>query len=177
MIQDFTPARTSLASGVVIKQHLLERNKYPQPEVTSSLNDFSGSLDIASISGSAGGVFNQYNGLTNNWGVTQSWTEYIINPYGVDVVSHSSQDEFYNGELSGSEFVVEDGELNPSNGFKTYSQPNVEYQLYLYISSTSSLGNFLNANVSPNPGEIYLWYDTGSNLNVALEAQRGLSTF
>ena len=121
MIQDFTPARTSLASGVVIKQHLLERNKYPQPEVTSSLNDFSGSLDIASISGSAGGVFNQYNGLTNNWGVTQSWTEYIINPYGVDVVTHSSQDEFYNGELSGSILQVENGELNEANPFKQVS--------------------------------------------------------
>jgi hypothetical protein len=33
MIKDFTPARASLASGVVIKQTLLERNKYPQPEV------------------------------------------------------------------------------------------------------------------------------------------------
>ena len=30
MIKDFTPARTSLSSGVVIKQHLLERNKYKQ---------------------------------------------------------------------------------------------------------------------------------------------------
>jgi hypothetical protein len=34
MIQDWIPARSSLASGVVIKQTLLERNKYPQPEVT-----------------------------------------------------------------------------------------------------------------------------------------------
>jgi hypothetical protein len=33
MIKDFVPARTSLASGIVIKQHLLERNKYPQPQV------------------------------------------------------------------------------------------------------------------------------------------------
>jgi hypothetical protein len=32
MIKDFVPARTSLASGIVIKQHLLERNKYPQPQ-------------------------------------------------------------------------------------------------------------------------------------------------
>ena len=35
MIKDFVPARTSLASGVVIKQHLLERNKYPQPQTLS----------------------------------------------------------------------------------------------------------------------------------------------
>jgi hypothetical protein len=31
MIKDFVPARTNLRSGVVVKQHLLERNKYPQP--------------------------------------------------------------------------------------------------------------------------------------------------
>jgi hypothetical protein len=35
MIKDFVPARTSLASGIVIKQHLLERNKYPQPQVNN----------------------------------------------------------------------------------------------------------------------------------------------
>jgi hypothetical protein len=35
MIKDFVPARTSLASGIVIKQHLLERNKYPQPKVNN----------------------------------------------------------------------------------------------------------------------------------------------
>jgi hypothetical protein len=33
MIKDFVPARTSLASGIVIKQHLLERNRYPEPQV------------------------------------------------------------------------------------------------------------------------------------------------
>jgi hypothetical protein len=31
---------------------------------------------------------------------------------------HSSQDEFYNGELPGTEFVVTDGELNDANDFK-----------------------------------------------------------
>jgi hypothetical protein len=35
MIKDFVPARTSLASGIVVKQHLLERNKYPQPQVNN----------------------------------------------------------------------------------------------------------------------------------------------
>jgi hypothetical protein len=40
MIKDFTPARSSLASGVVVKQHLLERNKYPQPEVEWARYDY-----------------------------------------------------------------------------------------------------------------------------------------
>jgi hypothetical protein len=33
MIKDYVPARTSLTTGIVIKQHLLERNKYPVPQV------------------------------------------------------------------------------------------------------------------------------------------------
>ena len=39
MLQDWVPARTSLAAGVVVKQHVLERNKYPLPQVdiTSSI--------------------------------------------------------------------------------------------------------------------------------------------
>ncbi len=61
MLQDFTPARTSLASGVVIKQNLLERNKYPLPETTSSLNDFSGSILMGTIEGGSGGSVNKYN--------------------------------------------------------------------------------------------------------------------
>ncbi len=36
MIQDFTPARAGLASGIIIKQTLLERNKYPLPQVTTN---------------------------------------------------------------------------------------------------------------------------------------------
>jgi len=34
MIQDFTPARAGLATGIVIKQTMLERNKYPLPQTT-----------------------------------------------------------------------------------------------------------------------------------------------
>ena len=28
MIKDYVPARTSISTGIVVKQHLLERNKY-----------------------------------------------------------------------------------------------------------------------------------------------------
>jgi len=36
MIQDFTPAKTGLATGIVIKQTILERNKYPLPQATTN---------------------------------------------------------------------------------------------------------------------------------------------
>ena len=85
MIKDFTPARTSLASGVVIKQHLLERNRQRPAQVTSSnatleglvvnlpKNYSSGSSDypqystsgssIYKFTGGSGGSVNKWNGM------------------------------------------------------------------------------------------------------------------
>ena len=85
MIKDFTPARTSLASGVVVKQHILERNRQRPAQVTSSLHDYkglvvnlpknysSGSSDypqystsgssVYKFSGGTGGSFERFNGL------------------------------------------------------------------------------------------------------------------
>ena len=62
MIKDFIPARTSLASGLVIKQHLLERNKYPQPPVSySNESELTGSIQVESFNGGAAGMFNPFN--------------------------------------------------------------------------------------------------------------------
>ncbi len=148
MIKDFIPARSSLASGVVVKQHLLERNKYPLPETTSSIYDYSGSIDMAFISGGAGGSVNKLNGLdtnpyyianglSNDYGLTQSWSESVITPYAAYTVVNSSQDEFYNGEYSGSEFVVENGELNEANSVKQVDTT----PLFYYSTGSATLTN------------------------------------
>ena len=44
MIKDFTPARTNLSSGVVVKQHLLERNAYSPLSVIHEDETYSGSI-------------------------------------------------------------------------------------------------------------------------------------
>jgi len=44
MLQDWVPARTSLATGIVVKQHVLERNKYPLPQVTQSQYYYTASI-------------------------------------------------------------------------------------------------------------------------------------
>ena len=160
MIKDFVPARTSLTSGVVIKQHILERNKYPQPQMSWEDLDYSGSIQTAFISGSTGGTFNQYNTTT----FAQDWVQNYTSSVGISYISHSSQDEFYNGELPGTEFVVTDGELNDANNFKYPSTTQNLYTPTLYVSNITPLEDFLNTNTSPNQGEIYLWYDTGSIL-------------
>jgi len=81
MIKDFTPARSGLATGVVIKQHLLERNRQRPAQVEISQHDYSGSIysqqmwdpiardtyishsRISKTNGGAGGVFNELNNL------------------------------------------------------------------------------------------------------------------
>jgi len=178
MIKDFTPARASLASGVVIKQTLLERNKYPQPEVTQSLNDYSGSINMAFISGGAGGSVNNLNGLDTNpyyvdnvYGVTQSWVDNILTPYGVQPVTHSSQDEFYNGIYSGSNLIVEDGELNPEcDPYKSVNLTLTSYDIVHFTNNQYgendggsgadqiSISNFLN--IIPSSGRLNLWWNS-----------------
>ena len=44
MIEDFTPARTSLSSGVVVKQNLLERNRQAPPSMSYTTPEYSGSV-------------------------------------------------------------------------------------------------------------------------------------
>ena len=87
MIKDFVPTRTSLSSGVVVKQHILERNRQRPAQVTSSNETLSGSIkpqvrnyntgsgnvgayeyisgsSIYRFSGGTGGSFERYNSLS-----------------------------------------------------------------------------------------------------------------
>ncbi len=177
MIKDFIPARTSLASGLVIKQHLLERNKYPQPQVSQSSESYiSGSINITAISGGAAGVFNQFNSLTtspsgslgegpnNSYNITQSWSETFENLYGTSSRIHFFQDEFYDGEFSGSDMLITNGELNPGcDVFKEPSFGTLKYGIRSYNPLSSSLqpslDEWINPENKPNPGYIQTHYN------------------
>jgi hypothetical protein len=136
MIKDFTPARTSLSSGIVVKQHILERNRVRPAQVTSSnelleglVKPFSRGYDTGSgdtgqyeyISGSSiyrfssgtGGTLDQFNGtefypttVDNIYNVTQSWDESFESQLGIVTYDRDDQREFYNGEFSGSDPYV-----------------------------------------------------------------------
>ena len=293
MIKDFVPARTNLRSGVVVKQHLLERNKYPQPQASWEDVTYTGSIDTAFFSGSTGGTFNEFNVLVpsqqfpiilsgsfdvssstainyflasssvvsisntnsnqtyvsegsvvtdfdgnitlffsgsnsvpgnvviysisssinggiltggqaastytitssiipctygevftltirdqagtvfSNVGVQfgiqtiyeyspQTWYETTLGPTGSARLRNSDQREFYNGELPGTEIEATNGELNEANIFKYPSTLEINYDIVFYRSNITPLESFLNLNTSPNQGEIYLWFDTGS---------------
>ena len=132
MVADFVPARTSLAAGIIIKQHLLERNKYPVPQanISTSIANvasgstnipfvqqnilFTGSIPMETITGSDGGTLPDLNGQTSsvildnnyNFVVTQVWTGSNIGPLGPITFTDSYQYEFFDGTFSGSAITV-----------------------------------------------------------------------
>ena len=198
MIKDFVPARTDVATGVVIKQHILERNKYTLPNPTSdttlayysgsSYNTpltftnlvFSGSIDgnLTIITASNAGVMPQLNGLTSSIGlyspITQSWTGFTPSTGGLVPFTQSTQDEFINGELSGSNILVTNGELGDCevilkqvfttssivlNGQDTPSQPLYYYipSQYLNVDKTYYFSFTVTADaLNTFPGQVYL---------------------
>jgi hypothetical protein len=124
LIKDFVPARTSLAAGVVIKQHLLERNRYSpaqaswlEEEYTASVKSFPYDYAeevLVKPTGGTGGVFPDLNGSSSTdftypgaVNITQSWTYPFSGPTGFSYLTQSSQDEFFNGEFKGATILVE----------------------------------------------------------------------
>jgi hypothetical protein len=162
MIQDFTPARASLAAGIVIKNTLIDRNRYPVPQVSPSSSiafigsgsnsigipyvvedlTITGSIESGFITGSNGGSmpelfgqtasFLEYPGVVN---ITQSWIGSSPSLYGPVSFTQDSQTEFFNGQLSGSGLVVDNyGKLNDCN---------VELVNIYSISPLSSIGDYI----------------------------------
>lgn len=300
MIKDFVPARTNLRSGIVVKQHILERNKYPQPQLNWENITYTGSIRTAFFNGSTGGTFNDFNILTNisgnilsrgndsvilydeyknifynsfpvNYGYVvdqsfmsitddrkiisnydnksnfdfyinligasttynfrfsssiqgyidtfnisttgintlysrsfeninvslgeifeiqlsasndlsgvnnislsvyapssskQVWNEFELGPTGSTYLLREDQREFYNGELPGTLIKVSNGELNENNIFKYPSTLEIFYNIVLYESNITPIDSFLNSNTSPSQGQIYLWWDSGSAIQI-----------
>lgn len=121
------------------------------------------SFPLEKISGSSagsvpdlGGNISSINLFVN---ISQSWSGSINTPQGIVQFINNTQEEFINGEYSGSSLVVADQRLNDCNLSINNSINNYEY--FFYFSSGSraiSLGDFLSSTNSPDEGEIYLYW-------------------
>jgi hypothetical protein len=176
MIKDFVPARTSLASGIVIKQTLLERNRYPEPQASWSNLDISGTIKstqvwdpisqssyishslIEEFNGGTAGMFEPFNYVSNT---SQSWNETYPTISGSVTILHDSQDEFYNGEFSGSIIIVTTGSLNQPYplSLSEFEYTPILYRNGLYNKSENSSfteEQFLNTSTQPQQGEMLI---------------------
>lgn len=122
MLKDFIPTRAGVAAGIVIKQHLLERNRqrpaqvsYTQPEYTASVTSLARDYKTGSIEVFTGGP----GGAVDTWlNLSQSWSSSIDTKAGTVNTVNTSKYEFFNGEYSGSIIDVVEGKLqdNPLLG-------------------------------------------------------------
>ena len=135
LIKDFVPARTAAATGAIVKQHLLERNRqrpaqvsYTQPEYTASVTSVARDYQTGSIGVFTGGPGGSVNALTVT---SQSWSSSILTPQGLVDQINSSQYEFFNGEYSGSSIPAKpiyELNLEPLLNNATSSRLSIEYQ-------------------------------------------------
>jgi hypothetical protein len=156
MIKDYVPARANLSTGIIVKSHMLERNKYARHEPSASFNDYSQSIDTAFISGSSAGAV---------IGST-SFTGSIMTPSGSVQFISSDGIEKYNGELSGSTIIVTDGQEFPQ--FEISQLPSSS----LFV--TYSLGA-LYQNVTQSVRSQILW-DLDYNADQTIPVNYGIVT-
>lgn len=136
MIKDFVPARSNVSTGIVIKDHILHRNKYQRHDPDFSLSsNYSQSIDTAFISAEHA---NSLSGSsTQKVGFYTSSIGYV--PY-----TSSQGIEKYTGELMGSEITITTlGSFNPQFEFSMGSNANLgvvtQSLLALYQNVSQSL--------------------------------------
>lgn len=124
MIKDFVPARSNIDTGIIIKPHILERNKIKQVEGSFSTSSYLGDVNTAFSSGSQAGAFTHRFNKEFEIPLTASYTESIVTPLGVAQYDyHLKERTRYDGEFSGSYMEIYDHSLNDDNIYK-YNNPD-----------------------------------------------------
>lgn len=156
MLRDWVPARSSADTGIVVKSHMLERNKYPRKEPTWSTASYTASIDMVSISGSDGGAVIGSTNFIQTVPIQYSGTASIALTASLGYVNVSQSYGWpqYTGEFDGTTIVAS------TNYF-----PQEEVSSYLYPWTSSAYGG----------GPLFLTYSLSAlyqNVNVPVRSQR-----
>jgi len=113
-LKDFIPARTNSATGIIIKNHLLERPAVEVADLSlSHHNNQSGSIDLLAITAS------------NAMGITQPTYSYTQQTNLGPVTLTSDARDFFTGELpSASIFIHDDFDIANFNPYAIGYDPN-----------------------------------------------------
>ena len=102
--------------------------------------------------------------------ITQSYNITTPSLLGFVTTVHDDKSEFFNGELSGSTIVTDKfGNLTDPDCLPYLHANTIETPYSITFYKSTNLGGpgnaqsvFLNQNTSPNAGEIYIYWDSGS---------------
>lgn len=143
MMRDWVPARASADTGIVIKSHMLERNKYPRHEPTYTTSSYDADYYLLTLSGSDGGSVIENTNFLAGIPIQYNGTASIALTASIGTVFMSSSNDIqkYTGEFSGSYIDV------VSNYF---TQEEVSSYIYPWTSSVPGNGPlFITYSVSP----------------------------
>jgi hypothetical protein len=120
MIKDYIPARANASTGIVIKPHILERNKQPRLPLEVEQPEYSGSIPIVSASADSGGVYETaFRFFTSSMGVPfNNYSASVQGNLGIVNQIGTFNEEFYTGEIGGSVIRSINGPNNP------FAKPN-----------------------------------------------------
>jgi hypothetical protein len=120
MIKDYIPARANASTGIVIKPHILERNKQPRLPLEVEQPEYSGSIPIVETDGDSGGVYESaFRFFTSSLGVPfNNYSASIQGNLGIVNQVGTFNEEFYTGEIGGSVIRSINGPNNP------FAKPN-----------------------------------------------------
>ena len=128
MVKDFLPARTTANTGIIVKAPKIQRSKAKQVSVSWENKIYTGSIEVANLSGSDGGAFPK----GNHTPYTTNYERTIVTPLGPVPKNVTDENPKYTGEFSGSLVIATDGELTKNNPFKKQTQPIIRYDLTVF---------------------------------------------
>ena len=136
MVKDFIPARSTAATGIIIKPHVLGRSKAKSVKLSGSRPEYTASIDTAFIEGGNGGTFKTVNVNSRDGEWNTSYIERIQTPFGIGTSSyHGHQEASFDGEFINSSIRVTRGELNSANFFK----------IPIFFTNTFDVNRWLNS--------------------------------
>ena len=142
MVKDYVPARSSLSTGMIVKSHVLERNKYErhEPEVDNSMN-YSQSIETVTISATDAPEIpysTAYNSKSQYTVVSPYISTGSDNVYGPVSMSNTYAWEKYTGEFGGSEIEMVTDE------FSQLERSSITFPWTSSVASTQSMFTFYN---------------------------------
>lgn len=149
-IKDFVPARSNVSTGIIVKSHLYERNKYARHEPSMSFNEYSQSIDLLDFSADSGGALPESR--------STYWNSLVVTPYGLTPYTSSKGVEKYTGEFSGSTIdsyisVPFDQTEISNNQKNTYYPPINLGARYQNITASVKSRYLLDLDYSGNPNK------------------------
>ena len=145
---------------------------YGQKMYVSSTDEQSFPIEevVGGNGGSLPNLFGQTSSVDLYVNIDQKWSGYNDTQAGLVAFTQSFQNEFVNGEFSGSVLTVSRGDLNDPEcvEFLQVSTTELDYNPFLYytivdnstsipqIDSTFTTATFVDPNTSPNNGEIFV---------------------